>query len=327
MPIAAVGAAVPRQDLVGSFREFGDYGFIAEEILGVMPVSEMTGVFGVIPVEALTQNVDAAQVKRRPGAKYAKTSWEPQSDDWSLGEWGLAEFVDRQDMKRYGTWFDAEAVAVERVSRQVGRAYEQAVATAVHSTTTFSLVAQASFDPDTDKGMTLANKWDTSSGTPIDDVQLAVEAIRAKTGRTDVRLQINWRQLQVLSTADQLIGRIQYINPVVNNGILPTSTLAALLGVTEIVVAGALKNTANPGQAASLDDIWADSKALVYAYGAGDPKDSPSLGRTVALTGDESITVTVEEQSNPPGREVIASTYRQEKLVHAEAACLLSGVL
>lgn len=106
-------------------------------------------------------------------------------------------------------------------------------------------------------------EWSAAGGKPIDDVKAMRAAVRAKTGVTPTSLAVSWTTMEHLRTNAQIVARIQY-----TNGSTPSDqAIANLLGVKEIIVAGATSTTANEGAAAdALAEMWGDF-ALLFIPG------------------------------------------------------------
>lgn len=106
-------------------------------------------------------------------------------------------------------------------------------------------------------------EWGATGGKPIDDVKAMRAAVRAKTGVTPTALAVSWTTMEHLRTNNQIVSRLQY-----TSGQTPSDqAIANLLGVKEIIVAGATSTTANEGASSdALAEMWGDF-ALLFIPG------------------------------------------------------------
>lgn len=121
--------------------------------------------------------------------------------------------------------------------------------------------------------------WDVTS-TPITDIRTQIGAMKKKTGRRPNKLVLAedvWIKLQ---DNDDFLDRIA----ITQRKIVTTDLLAAVLGIDEVLVAGAIENTANEGATATM--AWLFSKCALLVYAAPRPSlMAPSAGYTFSWTG------------------------------------------
>ena len=97
-------------------------------------------------------------------------------------EYGMEEPVDDREAQLYREYFDAEQIAGERARDAVLRAAEKRVADLIFNTTTWT--------GDTFDG----TKWtDPALGTPITDVETAVQAVYTASGLIANTLILPWK--------------------------------------------------------------------------------------------------------------------------------------
>lgn len=110
--------------------------------------------------------------------------------------------------------------------------------------------------------------WDDSASTPIEDIATGIDTIEANTGKTPNRFLIGsavWRELR---HHPDITARLPDNAP----RIVTRDFLANLLDVDQVLVAKAIRNTADEGATASYSRIATDSNA-VLAY--VDPNAGP----------------------------------------------------
>jgi hypothetical protein len=103
------------------------------------------------------------------------------------------------------------------------------------------------------------DRWSDAGGDPLENVRASSQAVFEKCGKYPNKLFLSRQGLEVLKLAPGIVDRVKYTSPTV-----AMELIAALFGLDEIVVASAIKNTANEGAADSLSSIWPDSAVLAY---------------------------------------------------------------
>ncbi len=123
-------------------------------------------------------------------------------------------------------------------------------------------------------------KWDASGSTPIAELRAQISSVKKNTGFRPNKLVLAedvWTALQ--DNAD-FLDRIS----VDQRKIVTKDLLAAVLEISDVVVAGAVQNTALEGATASMDWVMTDDALLLYA----NPNPSimqPSAGYTFSWKG------------------------------------------
>lgn len=128
--------------------------------------------------------------------------------------------------------------------------------------------------------ITPSTLWDASGSTPIADIRAQMTAMKKKTAFRPNKLILAedvWTALQ--DNAD-FLDRIA----ITQRKIVTTELLASVLGIEEVLVAGAVENTAVEGAADAMAFMFTKDALLVYAA----PRPSimhPSAGYTFSWTG------------------------------------------
>lgn len=122
--------------------------------------------------------------------------------------------------------------------------------------------------------------WDAAGSTPITDLRTQIGAMKKKTGFRPNKLVLAedvWLKLQ--DNAD-FLDRIA----ITQRKIVSIDLLAAVLGIEEVLVAGAVENTAKEGATLAMDWVYTKDACLYYA--ALRPSImKPSAGYTFSWTG------------------------------------------
>lgn len=326
MPSPSSSLATLRPDLAASFQEFDlamdRQGFIAGRVLPVLEVASQTGTFGKISIESLLQ---ARDTKRAPGSGYNRQNYQFTSATYACEEHGAEEPVDDRERVMYANYLAPEQLAAERARDVVLRNYEQRVSAAVFNATTWAGSALTT---------AITNEWDDlANATPIDDVEAAIQKVYDNSGLRANALIIGWkvfRNLRNSSKAGQIVDRIKYAglyDP--TSKAISEAVLAQVFDVEHVIVAGAVKNAANEGAAASLSPVWSGEYAMVCKVATSQDVREPCIGRTFHHGADGSnIGAVVESYRDETVRSTIVRGRMDtdELILYPEAGHLLSNI-
>lgn len=291
MPNPTSDTAVQRPDLGMLVQEYMEaesamMGFIGLKVMPLMPVPEQSAQFPVIPKEVLLSVQDT---KRAMRGKYPRSDYEFEEGYYATSENGWEEVVDDRERKLYASKFDADAMATKRATGIILRGQEKRVADAVFNTTNFPANA-------------VTNEWDdASNATPIDDIATGKLSVRSACGMLPNALIIAYSTYQKLKRCSQIIDLIKYTFPGLDINKLSLAQLAQVLDVPQVLVGGAVYNSAKKGQAASITDLWSNEYAMLTRVSAGGDITEPCIGRTFLWTEDSYSNTIVEsyrEESN-----------------------------
>lgn len=317
MPRPTSSTAIQRPDLGTLAYEYSltaaRQGMIADLIYPIFPVVDQSATYPIIPIEALLKLPD---LKRSRRGGYNRDDWEFADGNYACVEYGKEEPVDDVEAKLYARFFDAEEVAVTRATQQLLRGREKRVADRVFNATTF-----ASF---TDN---VTTEWSTADTcTPRADVLDAVESVRNNTGLTPDSAIMAWKVFQNVLICKDFKDHVQYTVPVLTLPFEAQKQLVAqYLGVNRILVGNAVYDSANPGLAATITDIWDDEYCMVakLAENARDLRE-PCLGRTFMWIED-APDLLVTEQYREEG--IRCNIYRVRQHLAEAEVCIAAGYL
>ena len=325
MPSPSSSLATLRPDLA-TFLQFDlesdRSGFIASQVLPVVDVASQAGNFGKIPLAQLLQQ---RTTLRAPGAGYARGDFTFEPATYACEEHGAEDVVDDRQAKMYREYFDAEQIATMRAFSSVLRNAEQRVADAVFNTTTWNGSALTT-------GIT--NEWDEnhlSNAIPIQDVEAAVKKVYEGSGLWPNALIINRRVFRNLRNLNQIIDRVNSSGA--GNASKPSDITADMLAkvfdLDYVIVAGASRNNAKEGQAASPVQIWSNEYAMVCRVATTNDMAEPCIGRTFHWSEDgSSIGGAVETYREEAVRgEVVRVRHDVDEIIlYAQAGHLLSNI-
>jgi hypothetical protein len=276
--------AVQRPDLGVLVQEYmesaEELGFVGLQVMPLFETQEQSANYPVIPKEVM---LHMAKTGRAMRSKYNRSDWEWEEGYYSTKENGWEEAVDDRELKLYASKFDAEAVASRRASKIILRAQEQRIANLVFNATNF-----------TAHGVT--HEWDdTANAVPIDDVATGIEAVIKASGMKPNVLIIartTWRNLKRNA---QIIAQIKYTFPGADINSMSTAQMAHILDIDQVLVAGAVYNSGNKGQDATVADLWSNEYAMLTKIApGGSDLTEPCLGRTFLWTEDSPTNEVVE---------------------------------
>ena len=274
MPSPKGALATLRPDLGLAMQEFDLQANAAKMIaLRVAPVLEAqvkAGNMGIIKMEELLNSVDDT---RASGQRYAQSDFAaPDTDTFNCTDHGVEGAVDDDEATQFGEYFDSEALVAARNRNIILTNLEKEVAAAVAAT------AYTADDSD----------WTSqSAGTPIKDITSLKNTFLLQAGVLPNALIINEINFNLLRNTAEIIDRVKYSglqDP--NVRAINAAAIAQALDIDEVIIAGAIKNTINPGAAtaagaATLGLIWPnDYAALVRIARTQDPKE-PGFARTI----------------------------------------------
>lgn len=308
MPRPTAATTIQRPDLGVLAYEYlleaSQRGFIGLEIMPVFDVPEQTADYPIIPIESLLKLPDTRRTAR--GA-YNRGDWEFETNTYACHEYGWEEPVDDVESSLYQRFFDAEMVSTEIAVDHILRGHEARV----------QALVQASADS------TVSTEWSTAaSATPYDDIKTAKQAMRAASGLVPNAGVCSLKVFENLLATSELQGKLQYTSPI---ELLPMDAqkriVAQYLGLNQLLVGGAVKDSAKKGQSFSIADLWDDEYfTLLRISDGGQRLREPVYGRTFLWQEDAPETVVVETYREEPIRSNIVRA-RQ----HVDEAVVFSG--
>ena len=313
--------AIIRPDLAETFKEFdaemNEEGYIGQAVLPTKPVNEAGAYFMKLPIEEFSKTVVTA---RAAGAAYPRIDLKFEQDSYQCQEHGLEGVVDDRNKSIYSSYFDAEVEMAQAIRAAVRRNHEQRIADAVFNTSTW-----------TGSALTTAatTAWSTvASGTVIADVLNARNKVRIGCGIDPDTLICNWVVWENIRSNTAIQDLIKQTASVQRNDMTP-QMIANALGLKQILIAKAVKNSANEGAAFSGGEIWSSTYAMVCKLGGPSLINQPGIGLTFHYTGDgSSVDGTVETYRDESRRgEVVRVRHDvQSKILYPQAGHLISGV-
>lgn len=233
--------------------------YVADIAFPPRPVSKQSNKYYVYSKDRFRVKDDA----RRPGSKANEIVWNLSTDTYFAEGHALAQAVPDELKANADGALDIYADATEELTDSI---YLQKEVLAASKLTDNTVITQHK----------ATAAWD-GAGTPVADVAAGRTAIMLATGKKPNWLLLSDPVFQAVRSNSDLLNRIKYTQNVSLSN-LREADLAAAFDVENVIVASAIKNTANEGAADVMDWVWGKNAVLFYA--------PPALGlKTLSLGG------------------------------------------
>ena len=249
--------ALPRdQQLTNVSVEFQPVGFIADQVLDVIPVSLEAAGYYVFD----DTNFNIPEAKRNPRGVYKEIDFGMSSDTYRAEEFGLEARIDDRERRNAPNGLSLDIGKTRRLTNGILLNRERRVANLVTNTANVT------------QNTTLAGatQWSDITSDPSTVARTARTTIRSKTGVLPNRLVLGRDVFESLRIHPKVVDFM-------DGGRASVADLADYFEVERVIVAGAIYNSAKEGQAATLVDLWGKD-ALFYFQSSTPQADEPSFG-------------------------------------------------
>lgn len=230
---------------------------VADKVFPYVPVDNKSDSYFVYP-KGNWFRIQAR--KRAPGTQSVGSGYDLETATYTCDVNALHKDIDDQIRSNADPVLNMDADAARFVTQQLTlkRDYDFAVTFFALNTWTGS---------STGSDIVPGTKWDTSGGDPIKDIRKEIRAMKKKTGIKPNKMVYGAAAWDVVLDNPAVIDRIKYGTSSANNPAFTSEqTIAAILGLDQIVVADIVYNTSEEGAADSMDFIFTeDSALLLYA--------------------------------------------------------------
>ena len=277
-------------------------GMIADQVLPEFPVTAETFKWNEYDY---AQGVTVPDTKVGRRSETRRVEFKATERDGSVEDHGLEDSVPVTDATANSD-IDPEAMASEMTSQLVTIAREARTAALVFNPATY-LPAQI-----TAYG---ANEgWYHDSSDPLEDIETAKDAMVVEPNT----LTLSLNSYRALRRHPKLIKAARSINAT-GEGRLSIDELRELFEIETILVGKAHLNTAKPGQAESLQRVWADHASLTFTERMVKNSRAYTFGATARLGGKQAFRY-FDEKCGLQGGNVIRVGERIRELVVAKQA-------
>lgn len=273
-------SAYTRPDLDSAFVEFDaaavEAGFIGLELAPPFNTPVQSGTYPIVPIAAVLEEIDT---RRSNKGGYAQSDFEFDEGTFATREHGAEERIDDRQAAMYADSLDFDVICGNRARYKVLSRLERDirdVVEALGSSTTPGTV------------------WSQySAADPVNDVLTAVGVFETGCGVLPNRMWMTGTILRHLARCSAIKDQIKYsgmddpkmlTEPSKRSAFL--QALADLFGVPKILVADAMRNTANKGQTASLGKVWTSGTVGLIRVAETNDLAEPCAVRTFVWDGD-----------------------------------------
>ncbi|HBE72472.1 MAG TPA: hypothetical protein DDW52_30430 [Planctomycetaceae bacterium] len=259
--------------------EMNTRGYIATRLMPPHEVGMASGTYSAVTLKSLLAHADA-DTKRSNTGGYNRGDYEFEERTFKTERSGWEERVDERELAMYTDFFDLEDMARMRAWEVVLNRLEAEV---IDSTVNASVTAA--------RTNAAGALWtDLVNATPLDDVQVACEAVWARTGLWPNVMGISRKTFKYLRRC------VQVLNAIKSDGAgdsalqerVSASMVAEALGLEEVVISDAIQNTANRAKTPVVASRFPDDKAWISVRSISRDVKQPQYGRILHWGGDGS---------------------------------------
>jgi hypothetical protein len=318
---------IQRPDLAQLAYEYmmdaASMGYIGARLFPFFGVAEKSADYPYLPMEAFLKVVDDL---RGQDGTYNEDDYEWGTKTYSCKDRGRVETVEDSEKALYRRYFDLSEVAMMRALTGMLLNHEIRCSAKI-STSNLSNSA-------------IAAAWSTAStAAPLTAIKTGKRAMRAASGLLPNVVAMNWTTWDYLTATDEILDAFQYTGMFQTMSIQQKrQMMAAYFEVDDVLISGAIKDSAKKGQSKSIADVWTTGYVLLArvpgedmnnmgAMGSPGNLKSPVLGRTFLWEADSPVPFVVEEKYDWDRRKMKTRvrTNMIEEFQFAGAGYLLTG--
>lgn len=280
-------------------RAFKPSGFIASEVLPIVPVSVDAGQYPVFDgfFDAGTDN------KVSDRAVTPEVDFSFSTDSFLCEDYRLKATITKKEERNANGALRLRQNKLDVVLTQMAIRREVRAA---------NLLKKTSNGGQLTLGANTSNKWNTDAATIEADIMTAATAVYSATGVGTNTIVIPYLVAYAMAVQQDVREILKYTvngSDIIKMGdrILP----ATLHGHKVLIPKGTIQNTANDGATRSLTEIWGDSVRLLYVPEGGGGWGIPATGYTFQ---SEPEVVDRWVDNDPPVENVRAWETKDEKV-------------
>jgi len=248
--------------------------FIGEELMPPMPVGKRSDAYAIYPKR---ERLAFPDDKMGPKGHANELNESRQTDNYSVTDYGLKNFVDAETVENEDGAFDEMMDLTEAILEGIAFNRELRIASVMTTAANYA-------------GNTLSlsgsSQWDSASGgDPVKNIQDAKAALWAGRGQAEL---VAWSTLDVynvLARHAAIRDLFKYVGP----GLATPDMIAKYFGFDRYLVAAARQDGANLGQTASYSRIWGKNFGITRVAKRASLRNAP-FGYTFRLKGDPKTT-------------------------------------
>ncbi len=278
---------------------------VGERVFPIVPVNKESDTYYVFQKEELV----VEDSERAAGAEAREITWDVTTATYTAKEYSLRHLVPDRVMNNADVAVRPQISATNKILRKILLGAEKRIANLVQNTANVGSSATPSV------------KWDGTSPTIETNIDTAKDAVRVAAGVEPTSIVLPYKVKNAFKRDTTIRDLIRYTVP--NDILLRSGELPPVIFNLEVIIAGAIRNTANEGATESLADIWTDN-VLVFYKEASPSLDALSLGYIFRVG---TAVVSTYREDKRKGMMVEVSQLQSEKIVAAACSYLITDVL
>lgn len=223
--------------------------YVADRVFPAVPVMKRSDLYATYNQGDFLR--DEVQ-RRQQGAAAVRIGYRTGTDSYIAEEWAAAHAIDDQVRANADAPFMPEQDAVRLLTQKMLIRRDADFVTKYMGTGIWGVDSSGGSD---------FTQWSNAASTPIEDIHNACFTVEANTGFLPNKLVLGRAVWYDLKNHPDIVDRVKYTS----GGPVDTAIVARLFGLDEILVAGAIQNTAAEGVAHAGSHLVGDDALLVYS--------------------------------------------------------------
>lgn len=290
-----------------------DY-YIAQKLMPVYESDVKSGTYPKIRM-AGGELLKAESTKRGPTGSYNEVGRKIETDTFDCVDRGLEERIDDSIVNDMSRYFDVEVLTTKLLTRAVMLDYEIRVADLIMNSSTFTA---------------------TNSSVAYSEANLATIDFTKDLFDAKERLTRKGVVPNTVVMSDHIFNRLRrtlklqtFLYGTIGQGtayrLVNAQDVGNALGIPNVIIAAATKDTANKGQAATLTPVWGNAYIFI-GYVAGGDFSAMGIGRTIVWVNDSPGMFVTESYRDEKrrGDMVRVRNHTAEKIIDATAGELIT---
>ena len=300
--VSSVHVSAPLTNVAISYKNLE---LVGERVFPVVPVKKESDKYYIFRKEELA----IEDSKRAAGAEAREIDWDVDTATYTAEEYSLRHLIPDRILNNADDPVRPQITTTQKLMKKILLGAEKRIAEIVQDTANVGSSATPSI------------KWDGTSPIIERNIDTAKDAVRTAAGVEPTSIVLPYKVKNALKRDTTIRDLIRYTVP--GDILLRSGELPPVIFNLEVIIAGAIRNTANEGATESLADIWTDNVLVFYK------EETPSLD---ALTHGYIFRVAQPvvysyRVDTRKGQMVEASQLQAEKVVATSCAYLCTDVL
>jgi hypothetical protein len=235
--------------------------FQADNLAPIMTSDKKSNLYYVLNKEYWFSDI---MKQRGVGAPAIRQGYGVSQRSFLCDLWAVGKDIDDQVRANEDTPLNSDRTAAKFVTRAALMQREKSFKNAFWGTGKWTTDLTGNSSASAITGSSTFRQWDHASATPIDDVEEMKTIMEKLTGYTPNVLAIGQPVWRALKKCQQIIDRITGGSTSVNPAKVTRQLVAQLFEIEDLVVLGAVENTAGHGNTMVGDYIFKDQGLLMY---------------------------------------------------------------